>query len=41
MHNFENYMEPHPALIVSQRFYQFCQENKIPLNVQPVRIDAD
>jgi hypothetical protein len=36
---FENFMEPHPALIVSQRFYQFCLNNKIPLNVQPVRID--
>ena len=36
---FENFMEPHPALIVSQRFYQFCVKNKIPLNVQPVRID--
>ncbi len=36
---FENFMEPHPALIVSQRFYQFCLRNKISLNVQPVRID--
>ncbi len=36
---FENLMEPHPALIVSQRFYQFCVKNKIPLSVQPVRID--
>jgi len=38
---FENYNEPHPALVISQRFYQFCLKNKIPLNVQPVRIDPD
>lgn len=38
---FENYMEPHPALIVSQRFYQHCLKNKIPLKVEPVRIDPD
>lgn len=37
---FENFMEPHPALIVSQRFYQFCVKNKVPLSVQPVRIDG-
>jgi hypothetical protein len=36
---FENFIEPHPALIVSQRLYQFCLKHKIPLNVQPVRID--
>lgn len=36
---FENYMEPHPALVVSQRFYKFCVKSKIPLNVQPVRLD--
>lgn len=38
---FENFMEPHPALIISQRFYQFCLKNKIPVNVQPVRIDPN
>ena len=38
---FENFMETHPALVVSQRFYQFCLKSRIPLNVQPVRIDPD
>jgi hypothetical protein len=28
-----------PSLIVSQRFYQHCLKNKIPLEVRPVRID--
>lgn len=35
----EKYKEPHPALVVSQRFYQHCLKNKIPLAVEPVRID--
>ena len=38
---FENYMETHPALVVSQRFYQHCLKHKIPLPVEPVRIDPD
>lgn len=38
---FENYMDPHPALVVSQRFYQHCLKHKIPLAVEPVRIDPD
>jgi hypothetical protein len=38
---FEKYMEPHPALVVSQRFYQHCLKHKIPLEVEPVRIDPD
>jgi hypothetical protein len=38
---FENYMEPHPALVISQRFYQHCLKNKIPLAVEPVRIDPE
>ncbi len=37
----EKYMEPHPALVVSQRFYQHCLKNKIPLAVEPVRIDTE
>jgi hypothetical protein len=38
---FEKYMEPHEALVVSQRFYQHCLKHKIPLEVEPVRIDLD
>ena len=38
---FEHYMWPHPALVVSQRFYQHCLKQKIPLAVEPVRIDPD
>ena len=38
---FENYMEEHPVLVVSQRFYQHCRQHKIPLAVEPVRIDPD
>lgn len=38
---FEKYMEPHEALVISQRFYQHCLKNKIPLEVEPVRIDPD
>jgi hypothetical protein len=30
-----------PALVVSQRFYQYCLRNKIPLEVRPVRIDPE
>ncbi len=30
-----------PSLIISQRFYQHCLKNKIPLEVRPVRIDPD
>ena len=37
----EIYLSNHPALVASQRFYQFCQKNKIPLDVRPVRIDLD
>jgi hypothetical protein len=32
---------PNPELIVSQRFYQHCLKNKVPLEVCPVRIDPD
>lgn len=32
---------PEQALIVSQRFYQHCLKNRIPLEVRPVRIDPD
>jgi hypothetical protein len=38
---FENYMETHPALVISQRLYQHCLKNKISLNVDPVRIDQE
>jgi hypothetical protein len=38
---FENYMEPHPALVISQRFYQHCLKNGIKLEADPVRIDPD
>jgi hypothetical protein len=38
---FENYMEPHPALVISQRLYQHCLKNKIKLDADPVRIDPD
>lgn len=37
---FENYMEPKPALVISQRFYQHCLKNKIKLEVDPVIVDA-
>ena len=37
----EKYKEPHPALVVSQRFFQHCLKNKIPLAVEPVRIDTE
>ncbi len=30
-----------PAMIVSQRFYQHCLKNKIPLEARPVHIDPD
>lgn len=29
-----------PRLIISQRFYQLCGKNRVPLEVWPVRIDA-
>jgi hypothetical protein len=35
----EYYNVPHPALIISQRLYQHCVHHKIPLTVEPVRID--
>ncbi len=38
---FEIYLSDHQALVVSQRFYQFCQRNEIPLDVRPVQIDPD
>jgi hypothetical protein len=40
-YTFENYIERHSALVVSQRFYQYCLKNKIPLAVEPVRIDPE
>jgi len=36
---YENYLFDHQALVISQRFYQFCLKNKIPLDVKPIRID--
>jgi len=38
---FEKFKCDHQALVVSNRFHQFCEKNKIPLNVVPVRIDPD
>ena len=38
---FENYMEPHYAFVVSQRFYRSCTRHKIRLYVDPVRIDPE
>ena len=38
---FENYVEPRPALVISQRFYQYCLANGIGLWVDPVRIDSE
>ena len=40
-HTFERLKGGEPALIVSQRFYQHCLKQKIPLEVRPVRIDLD
>jgi hypothetical protein len=37
-HTFEKFIEPHPATIVSQRFYQACQAAGCELRVQPVRL---
>lgn len=36
---FELYRQPHPQVIISQRFYQHCRKNGIALKVEPVRID--
>ncbi|NOS69460.1 MAG: hypothetical protein HOP33_05955 [Verrucomicrobia bacterium] len=36
---FEHLWIPQRSLVISQRFYQFCLENDIPLTVLPVRID--
>jgi hypothetical protein len=36
----EKFRTPHP-LVISQRFYQHCLQNKISLEVEPVRIDPD
>ena len=38
---FENYMEPHPALVISQRLYQHCLKNGIAFEADPVRIDQE
>lgn len=40
-YTFEHYMEHHRVLVVSQRFYQHCLKHKIPLEVEPVRIDPE
>ena len=40
-YTFEHYMEHHRVLVISQRFYQHCLKHKIPLEVEPVRIDPD
>jgi hypothetical protein len=37
-HTFEKFIEPHPATIVSQRFYQACLAAGCELRVQPVRL---
>jgi len=39
-HTFERLSGGEPALIISQRFYQHCLKNKIPLEVRPARIDS-
>ncbi len=38
---FEKHMNPYPALVVSQRFYQYCLANGIGLSADPVRIDPE
>jgi hypothetical protein len=38
---YENLMEPHPSLVISQRFFQCCLANEIGLVAYPVRIDPD
>jgi hypothetical protein len=38
---YEKFMEPHPALVISQRFYQHCLADKISIEADPVRIDSD
>ncbi|HEV2484256.1 MAG TPA: hypothetical protein VGT08_01885 [Terracidiphilus sp.] len=38
-HTFERLTVGEPALIISQRFYQICLRNRIPLEAQPVRVD--
>ena len=37
---FEKYLYPHGSLVVSQRFFAFCRENRVPLDVAPVRVDS-
>ncbi len=39
-HTWERLSGSEPALIISQRFYQYCLKNKIPLEVRPARIDT-
>lgn len=38
---FEKYMVPAPALVVSQRFHQYCLSNGIGLWADPVRLDPE
>jgi hypothetical protein len=38
---FERYMEPRPALVVSQNFYKYCLANGIGVIADPVRVDPD
>jgi hypothetical protein len=40
-HTLEPLGKRDPSLIISQRFYQLCLRNKIPLDVWPARIDPD
>ncbi len=38
---FEKYLHPHGCLVVSRRFFSFFREHKLPLNVEPVRVEGD
>lgn len=36
---YENYLEPHPALVISKRFYQLLVSNRLQVQADPVRLD--
>ena len=38
---YEKYLETHQALVICQRFYQYCLEAGIKLEADPVRVDPD
>jgi hypothetical protein len=40
-HTWERLSAGEPGLLVSQRFYQHCLKNKIPLEVRPARVEPD